>query len=68
MQERATQRRRALQSPASNLNQSRPEAAALGSLAYRDAVSLEGPPFFEVGGGVTTPVNSRIMPSDLLRT
>jgi hypothetical protein len=38
------------------------------SSTYREAVTLEGPPFFEVGGGVTTPVNFRIMPSDLLRT
>lgn len=33
----------------------------------RDAVSLEGTPCLEVGGGVTTAVNFRIIPSDLLK-
>ena len=39
-----------------------------GPSSQREAVSFEAVPRFEVGGGATTPVSLRIIPSDLLKT
>ena len=46
------------------------QTVALGTASCQRAaaVSLEGVPRLEVGGGVTTAINFRIMPSDLLKT